>query len=98
LSSSNSLPPSSLSLQGATNISAGRSDDDTQWRKQMEQENNLRVAEMSDAQREEERNDIISQLGPGILDLVARLKDKDSNDTDAQRDHTQKGLSRSLCL
>ncbi|KAJ6581338.1 hypothetical protein B0H19DRAFT_1369701 [Mycena capillaripes] len=49
-----------------------RADD---WRAQMSRENELRVSAMTDEEREEERREILEKLGPGIGDLLKKVRE-----------------------
>ncbi|KAG8955426.1 hypothetical protein FRC04_008777 [Tulasnella sp. 424] len=45
-----------------------------QWRAEIASQNEKRVREMSDSEREREREDLIERFGPGIVDLMQRVK------------------------
>lgn len=48
--------------------------DDTDWRSAMSNQNEKRVREMTDTEREEERQQVIERFGPGIIDLINKAK------------------------
>ncbi|KAJ7479983.1 hypothetical protein B0H11DRAFT_2026044 [Mycena galericulata] len=51
-------------------------DEDTEdWRAQISRENELRVAAMTDAEREQERAEILEKFGPGIGDLLKKVRE-----------------------
>ncbi|KAK7053845.1 hypothetical protein R3P38DRAFT_2601661 [Favolaschia claudopus] len=45
------------------------------WRAQMSRENELRVGAMSEKEREEERTEILERFGPGIGDLLKKVRE-----------------------
>ena len=44
------------------------------WRRQVEEENERRVENMSEAEREEERREILERFGPGIGDVLRKAR------------------------
>ncbi|KAJ7171649.1 hypothetical protein C8R43DRAFT_1231178 [Mycena crocata] len=57
----------------------GEADD---WRAQMDRENRLRVDAMTDAEREEERREILARFGPGISDVLKKVRGAREKTTD----------------
>ncbi|KAL4249373.1 RPAP1 family protein [Abortiporus biennis] len=51
---------------------AERGKDD--WRKQMEAENKRKVESMTEEEREQERQEILARFGPGIADVMKKIK------------------------
>ncbi|KAJ7451055.1 hypothetical protein FB451DRAFT_1145830 [Mycena latifolia] len=45
------------------------------WRAQMSRDNQLRVEAMTDEEREEDRQEIIAKFGPGIGDLLKKMRE-----------------------
>ncbi|KAJ7919333.1 hypothetical protein B0H13DRAFT_1708973 [Mycena leptocephala] len=50
-------------------------EDREDWRAQMSRENELRVSAMTDEEREEERREILEKFGPGIGDLLKKVRE-----------------------
>jgi hypothetical protein len=77
----------SASIPNETNKTAspvamplGQSDSvDADWRKSMEQENKAVVEGMSKEERKQEREDLISQFGPDIVNLVTKMRVEKEN-------------------
>ncbi|KAG8885933.1 hypothetical protein FRB98_001539 [Tulasnella sp. 332] len=65
------VPDTALSLSGTT---AHDSLADTAWRKGMEEQNEARIREMSEAEREQETAELAETFGPGLLELVRKAK------------------------
>jgi hypothetical protein len=55
---------------------------DAEWRKSMEQENKAVVQAMSEEERKQEREDLISQFGPDIVNLVTKMRVAKENSSD----------------
>lgn len=55
---------------------------DADWRKTMEQENKALIEGMSEEQRKREKEDLISQLGPDIVNIMAKIKAAKENPSD----------------
>jgi hypothetical protein len=62
--------------------SAQRGGIDADWRKSMEQENKAIVQGMSEEERKQEREDLISQFGPDIVNLVTKMRVAKENSSD----------------
>lgn len=58
------------------------------WRKSMEQENSFLIDKMDGAQREQERDELVEQLGPDVLDLMSKIQARRAVDSTApSREH-----------
>ncbi|KAG8936484.1 hypothetical protein FRC02_001902 [Tulasnella sp. 418] len=74
--------PDSISRNIATeshsdgNAEVQNVDNDQSWRKQMSDENARRVENMSQAEREEERAELLERLGPGAMELLKKIKER----------------------
>ncbi|PVF93064.1 hypothetical protein CPB86DRAFT_743265 [Serendipita vermifera] len=51
-------------------------EDDSDWRKAMERENSQLIETMSEAERAKEREDLISQFGPDLVNLINKMGER----------------------
>jgi hypothetical protein len=51
------------------------SQDPDDWRAQMSRDNELKVASMTAEEREEERREILAKFGPGIGDILKKVRE-----------------------
>ena len=79
----NALPIVSTTRITSTSIidppparSEGSKTDDAAEKEQISRENDSKIQQMDEKQREKEREDIISQFGPGIVDLVTKMRER----------------------
>ncbi|KZV67935.1 hypothetical protein PENSPDRAFT_754551 [Peniophora sp. CONT] len=75
-SSSSAESKVSENEEGSVDWRKKASEDEDGWRKQMDEENARRVEQMSDAERAQERLDILSRFGPGVGDILRRAREK----------------------
>lgn len=74
--------------------SQGAQPDD--WRSAVEKENEARVAAMSPAEREQERQEIIEKFGTGLGDVLKRAREARLRKSQAEK--TSSDQDESLCL
>ncbi|KAJ6503486.1 hypothetical protein C8R47DRAFT_205566 [Mycena vitilis] len=55
--------------------------DPDDWRAQMSRENELRVSAMTDEEREEERREILEKFGPGLGDVLKKVREARATST-----------------
>jgi hypothetical protein len=65
---------------------AMESHNESEWRRNMERENDALIERMDDKQRSQEREELVEQLGPDVLDLINRIQ--------GRRASTGKGLEK----
>jgi hypothetical protein len=59
---------------------------ESEWQRNMERENDALIERMDDTQRSQEREELVEQLGPDVLDLINRIQ--------GRRASAGKGLER----
>ena len=63
--------------------------DESGWRKQIDEENARRVESMSEAERAQERLDILARFGPGVGDILRRAREKREKENTVKAESNQ---------
>lgn len=58
----------------SSGVAAGRSEFDVAWRERISKENEERVAQMEEVEREEEKQQILERFGSNIGDVLQRVR------------------------
>lgn len=66
----------SVEIRPSLVASSDNDNESPDWRAQMSAENEARVANMTEEEREEERKQIFEQFGPGIADILRRARER----------------------
>lgn len=64
-----------------------------EWREKMSQENAAKVAAMTDDEREQEQREILERFGPGIGEILKKVRENRLNGPSESKEHTHGSLT-----
>jgi hypothetical protein len=70
------MPPAEIRPSLVVSSNNDDPNESSDWRAQMSSENEAKVANMTEEEREEERRQIFEQFGPGIADILRRARER----------------------
>ncbi|KAG8902837.1 hypothetical protein FRB99_004033 [Tulasnella sp. 403] len=88
--------PTEGSIARSEHVVDPGSEEPDDWRQSMSYQNEKRVREMTDSERERERQDVIERFGPDVISLLNRVKQRreaQGQATPTAQEHTEVGPS-----